>query len=401
MTPELVAYADLAADPLVADVRALDAHPEDGAAALAVARHAFATGETVAFAVASRVLASAGPFARAARAGLGADDPRLRRAARELGELGQLAHADHRRRLAAHGLEDCLPDVGGRASTALDRPPAHARLLDRLLHPESRWEEQAADLASFHLAEGTGPLAAFRVLRLAGGRLAGVAAPDPLGLGDLVGGEGARAPLLGDLRLFVEGGRPNDALLYGPPGTGKSATVRAAAGAYGAAGLRLVQIDRDQVARLADAFALLAGAGPRCLLFLDDIVFDDDGRTDRALRAALEGGVEERPANVLLWATSNRLRLTADSRSERADALDEGETRGEKGALAERFGRRVRFGRPGQEEYLEVARRLVAARLGALPDGLDAAALRFARTGHGLSPRTARQFAASYTPADG
>ena len=106
------------------------------------------------------------------------------------------------------------------------------------------------------------------------------------------------------------------------------------------------------------------------LLFLDDLVFDDASRGDRALRAALEGGVEARPANVLVWATSNRLEPDADlPHAERADAVDPGEDRGEKIALANRFGRRVRFEVRGEDAYLEIVRHLLAARLGDVPEG--------------------------------
>ena len=110
--------------------------------------------------------------------------------------------------------------------------------------------------------------------------------------------------------------------------------------------------------------AALRGEGPCCLVFLDDLVFDDAGRADRALRAALEGGVAGRPANVLLWATSNRLNLTAQTHSERADDVDPAEAAGEKAALADRFGRRVRFERPNRDAYVAIALRLVRDRLG-------------------------------------
>jgi len=147
------------------------------------------------------------------------------------------------------------------------------------------------------------------------------------------------------------------------------------------------------VAGLRALFARLAGTGPRCLVLLDDLVFDDAERTDRALRAALEGDAAGRPANVLVWATSNRLKLLRETLSEREDDVDEALGRGEKAALATRFGLRVAFPGLGQDEYLRVALGLLERLGGDAGDGAAAAALRFARSGHGMSPRTARQFA--------
>ncbi len=157
-----------------------------------------------------------------------------------------------------------------------------------------------------------------------------------------------------------------------------------------------MQVARGETSALPAVFAALRGEGPCCLVFLDDLVFDDAGRADRALRAALEGGVAGRPANVLLWATSNRLNLTAQTHSERADDVDPAEAAGEKAALADRFGRRVRFERPNRDAYVAIAVRLVRDRLGETPAGTEEAAVRFALAGHGFSPRTARQFAAAF-----
>ena len=106
-------------------------------------------------------------------------------------------------------------------------------------------------------------------------------------------------------------------------------------------------------------------------------MFDDASRADRALRAALEGGVVARPRNVLVWATSNRLNMTHMTHSERADEIDESEARGEKMALANRFGRRVRFDLRGEDWYLEIAAAAVrgAARPGARGSRCRGAAL--------------------------
>jgi predicted AAA+ superfamily ATPase len=279
------------------------------------------------------------------------------------------------------------------------RPPAYLELRAELAASPA-WGDLVGRLSAFHHAEGTGELAAHRVLRLGANGLAGVVRPDPISLADLEGGEAQQAPLGRDLEAFVTGRGANDALIYGPPGTGKSATVRGLASLFADRGLRLVQVDRGEIERLGSVFAELAGEGPHCLVYLDDLAFDDGGRTDRVLRSALEGGVVERPANVLVWVTSNRLRLTRETHAERADDIEGRLAVGEKTALATRFGRRVAFRAPSQEAYLAICRRLVRERLGTVPGGTDEAALRFAVAGHGMTQRTARQFAGAFRPEE-
>ena len=386
-----LAYADLDLDPLVGALASLVATPDDAAAAHRLAAALFPLERAPAPTIADLVLSSQGAFAVLARQGVDLEDRRLRVAARELDGLAALAHADVAQLLGRHDLEDALP--GGDEPVA--HPPEYARLRAELLASPG-WGSLVMRLADFHRAQGVGVLAAHRVLRLAETGLVGVRRPDPISLPDLRGGETQQAPLLADLEAFTSGQGANDALLYGPPGTGKSATVRALAADFADRGLRLVQVDRGEIERLGDVFSLLAGAGPYALVYLDDLAFDDGGRTDRVLRAALEGGVVERPRNVLVWVTSNRLRLTRETHAERADDIEGRLAVGEKTALATRFGRRVAFRSPSQQTFLAIARRLVEARLGTLPADTDEAAIRFAAAGHGLTQRTARQFADAY-----
>lgn len=391
MTP-LVAYADLHDDPLTGALLALADAPDSEVLAADAARAAMAGGLGIATSLALAVLASEGPFAVAARRGMAADDPRVAIAGGELSRLGVLAQGDAARLLARHGLDGALGGTGLPAEVRDAMPPAAVTLVDAL-SGETTWLGHAPGLAAFHAAEGTGDLAMHRVLRWLDGDLVGVAAPDRIALEDLVGYEAERAPLLDDLRAFLHGAPANDALLYGPPGTGKSAAVRACADAYADQGLRLVQVERDQVDDVEDALLALRD-GPPTILFLDDLVVDDDDRLDRTLRATLDGGVAERPANVIVWATSNRLALMRGSHAERLDDIDAEETVGERAALAARFGRRVRFRRQDKAAYLAICRHLAFQRLGEAPADLDAQAMRFAVQGHGLSARTAVQFAA-------
>ena len=390
MTP-LVAYADLHDDPLVGPLLELADQPDSELLAADAARAALADGRGAAAAIALAVVGSAGPFAEAARTGIAAGDPRLAIAAAELVRLAALAHGDAARLLRRHALDGALAGDGLPRATRDAMPPAAVALVDALAG-EAGWGERAADLAAFHAAEGTGELALHRVLRWLDGELVGVGAPDRIALDGLVGYEEQRAPLLDDLRAFLDGAPANDALLYGPPGTGKSVAVRACADAYADRGVRLVQVERDQLDDVEDALLALRD-GPRAVLFLDDLVVDDDDRLDRTLRATLDGGVAERPGNVIVWATSNRLNLTHGSWAERKDEVDPEEMTGEKVALAARFGRRIRFPKQGKDEYLAICARLVRDRTGAVPDDLEAQAMRFAVQGHGISARTAVQFA--------
>jgi predicted AAA+ superfamily ATPase len=370
--PVLVAYADLAADPLVAAASAAN-HAE-------VERLLFDEGCGLGQALARRIAGSAGPFARAARSGR-ADAGRLVVAAADLAALAALARDDA-------GLR-----VGGEVH---EQGPA-AELVETL-RGNGDWGAQAERVAAFHRVNGCGALARHRVLVFDGDGLHGVSHPDPITLADLEGRDELRRPLLDDLQAFAAGRTANDALLYGPPGVGKSATVRACAHAH--PDVRLIQVARDELQHIDRLFDLVDGEGPRCLVFLDDLVFDDADRADRELRTALEGGVRARPSNVLVWATSNRLNLTRQTHSERADELDQEEARGEKVALANRFGRRVRFDVRGEDWYLAIALRLVRERFGEVPASAEAEALRFARTGPGPRPRTAHQFVAQYRPSE-
>lgn len=396
MTP-LVAYADLHDDLLVGPLLDLEADPDDAIAAAEAARVATMLDHSVTAAIARAVVGSSGPFAIAARSGIEPGDARIGLAAGELARLGTLAHGDAARLLARHGFEGALGSTTVPTAPGMT-PPLADGLIDTLIG-ERDWSGRAADLARFHHHEGVGDLATYRVLRWTGDMLVGIDEPDRLRLDDLVGGEDERAPLLEDLSAFADGGPANDALLFGPPGTGKSATVRACAAAFAERGVRLVQVERDELASIEDCLDALRGLGPPVVVFLDDLVVDDIDRIDRALRATLEGGVVERPRNVLIWATSNRLNLTRDSRSGRDDDIDPAEGAAEKVALAARFGRRVRFARQDKDAYLAICRRLVEERLGSVPTTVDEDAMRFAVQGHGISARTARQFASAYRPA--
>ncbi len=382
----LIGYAPLHDDPLVGSLLAFGDDPS-GAAARHVATALVTLEAPVPFAVALRVLGASGPLPAAARAGLSERGRRI--LARELTILATVAHGSLRPALDAHGLGDYVPDGPPAVSPAL---PVAA--VDLAMHmAESReWAPFADEIAAFHLREGIGALATHRVLRVVDGELRGIKHPDVVMESDLVGGERVRRRLADVLRAFVVGGPAVDVLLYDPPGTGKSTTVHALAAAFADEGLRLVQVDRRETSHLSAVMESLRGEGPRTVIVLDDLVFDEHERADRELRAMLEGDASRRPGNVAVWATSNRMRLIHETRTEREEDLEEHLGRGERSALASRFGLRIGFGFVTVDEFLSIARALVRRRLGTVPPGFDAGARRFA-VDRGLTPRAARQYA--------
>ncbi len=388
-----IAFSDLTDDPLIDALLRITAQPNDRVSAELLAAALFDCAAPVADTIAEMVLGSSGPWALRARAGVDPADRRRLRAADELDALGRLAHVSITELLESHGLSDAIPRHG--TGNAPSRPPAFRALRDALVAtPE--WGRLVDRLVEFYAHEGTGPLATHQALRFTHGALVGIPHPDPITTDDLIGSDHTRAPLAAALRAFVAGGPANDALLYGPPGTGKSAAVRALAGDHTDAGLRLIQVDRADAASITALFALLEGTSPRCVVLLDDLVFDDGERTDRTLRAALDGDAAIRPENVVVWATSNRLKLMRETRSEREDDIESALGRGEKAALATRFGVRVAFTELTQDRFIEMAHGWVTRLGGSITDQLTPSAVRFARGGHGLTPRTARQFAVSW-----
>ncbi|HEY4941197.1 MAG TPA: ATP-binding protein [Rhizomicrobium sp.] len=186
-------------------------------------------------------------------------------------------------------------------------------------------------------------------------KIAGV----PLAL--LKGIDAARDTLLENTRRFAARLPANNALLWGARGMGKSSLVKAVhaevnRGAKGKARLALVEIHREEIASLPLLLRILRGDGQRYLLYCDDLSFDKDDTSYKSLKAALEGGLEGRPENVLFYATSNRRHLMPRDmmENERSTAINPSEAVEEKVSLSDRFGLWLGFHNCGQDEYLEM-----------------------------------------------
>jgi hypothetical protein len=175
----------------------------------------------------------------------------------------------------------------------------------------------------------------------------------------LKGIDASRDTLLENTRRFATGLPANNALLWGARGMGKSSLVKAVhaevnRGPKGKGRLALVEIHREDIASLPQLLRLLRGDARRWLLYCDDLSFDEDDTSYKSLKAALEGGLEGRPENVLFYATSNRRHLMPRDmmENERSTAINPSEAVEEKVSLSDRFGLWLGFHNCGQDEYL-------------------------------------------------
>ena len=209
--------------------------------------------------------------------------------------------------------------------------------------------------------------------------------------------EQQRQQVLDNTRLLLSGRPANNVLLFGDGGTGKSATVKSMLYREGMEDLRLIEIQKENLTGLPQLMRSLGGRRQKFILFIDDLAFDQDDRTYSSLKTILEGSLERRPANVAIYATSNRRHLVRQNFSDRgSDEVDAAETISEKTALAERFGLRIPYLTMNKSGYLALVDHL-AGQSGITMDRevLHAQAMTWEIRHSGRTPRVARQFIAS------
>src|ERR1700733_7536466 len=232
-----------------------------------------------------------------------------------------------------------------------------------------------------------------------GRRLAPVARINRVDMSLLRGIDRVRDLLVENTERFARGLPANNALLWGARGMGKSSLVKAAHAAIGAAhpdaGLRLIEIHREDIESLPDLMALLRPARQRFIVFCDDLSFDADDTSYKSLKTMLEGGIEGRSDNVIFYATSNRRHLLAREmvENERSTAINPGEAVEEKVSLSDRFGLWLGFHRCSQDEYLAMIEAYIV-HFGVPLDGIDLRreALEWATTRGSRSGRVAWQY---------
>ncbi|HEX9059440.1 MAG TPA: ATP-binding protein [Clostridia bacterium] len=292
---------------------------------------------------------------------------------------------------------DNLPSYAPSLSLSNSKDPANT--IKSVLNISKDWCECIEDLHGFYSINGSGIFAKYKAFvweRLDGkGMLRGVENPDRISMDDLIGYTLQRDDVRNNTIKFLKGFPANNMLLYGDRGTGKSSTVKAVLNEFASQGLRLVEVPKCYLSDFTDVTRILASSPHKFIVFVDDLVLEDNEENYTALKAALEGGVEARPSNVVVYATSNRRHLIREKFSDRMDSdeVRASDTMQEKLSLSDRFGMTVVFSSPGKKDYLELVEGIVKKRgLSFDREYLHAEALKWELYYNGRSPRTARQF---------
>jgi uncharacterized protein len=297
-----------------------------------------------------------------------------------------MAHSPSRSRTKAKGKtargKAKEPNSGDSGGEILRRI---ADALDRLAPPPPPEMDLAAASAFVWYPEGRRLTAVRRVNRVEMSLLRGI--------------DRVRDLLVENTERFARGLPANNALLWGARGMGKSSLVKAAhaatSAAYPAAGLKLIEIHREDIESLPELMGLLRNASQRFIVFCDDLSFDAEDTSYKSLKTMLEGGIEGRPENVIFYATSNRRHLMARDmvENERSTAINPGEAVEEKVSLSDRFGLWLGFHRCSQDEYLAMVEGYVAHyRVPLAGAELRSEALEWATTRGARSGRVAWQY---------
>ena len=216
-------------------------------------------------------------------------------------------------------------------------------------------------------------------------------------LNDLVGYEYQKELLVKNTLAFAEGKTANNVLLYGDSGTGKSTSIKAIVNEFYPMGLRMIEIYKHQFKDLSNVIAAIKKRNYRFIIYMDDLSFEENETEYKFLKAVIEGGVETRPDNILIYATSNRRHLIKETWNDRNDMEHSGgihrsDTVEEKLSLVNRFGVKINYLKPSRAEYHDIVISLARRNGIRLPDEeLKLAADRWEMSHGGISGRTAQQ----------
>lgn len=268
---------------------------------------------------------------------------------------------------------------------------------------EAENEDQIFDIVtSFYKAYGVGMFGlnkAFRITREHGDlEFVPINNTEDVMLDDLIGYEIQKKKIVDNTEAFVEGRKANNALLFGDSGTGKSTTIKAIINEYYDRGLRMIEIYKHQFQDLSQVISLIKNRNYRFIIYMDDLSFEEFEIEYKYLKAVIEGGLEIRPDNVLIYATSNRRHLIKETWNDRNDmennnGIHRSDTIQEKLSLVNRFGVTISYSAPSQKEYFEIVKGLAEKEHITMDEKeLCAEANKWELAHGGISGRTAQQF---------
>lgn len=277
------------------------------------------------------------------------------------------------------------------------------RALSRELEQTSDEHEYFRVVTNFYKAYGVGMFGlnkAFRIEEKAGGGITfrAINNMDKVTLSDLVGYEIQKKKLVDNTEAFVQGRKANNVLLFGDSGTGKSTSIKAIVNQYYDQGLRMIEIYKHQFKDLSNVIAQIKNRNYRFIIYMDDLSFEEFEVEYKFLKAVIEGGVETKPENILIYATSNRRHLIKETWSDRDDVKNESgmhksDTMEEKLSLVNRFGVTISYSKPTQKEYFNIVIQLARKEGITMPDEeLQKEANKWELSHGGISGRTAQQF---------
>lgn len=282
----------------------------------------------------------------------------------------------------------------------------NTRIRDRICHLAGRFnaddtpEAMKETLTEFYRDYGVGKFGLHKAFRVRhtdeGVSIEPILNIAHVHLDDLVGYEIPKKKLIENTEAFVYGRRANNCLLFGDAGTGKSSSIKAIVNQYYDKGLRMIEIYKHQFQDLNDIISQIKNRNYKFVLYMDDLSFEDFETEYKYLKAVIEGGLEKKPDNILIYATSNRRHLIREKfsdKEERRDDLHAGDTVQEKLSLAARFGVTIFFGAPDKKQFQQIVTTL-AERCGVVmeEEALLLEANKWELAHGGLSGRCAQQF---------
>lgn len=303
--------------------------------------------------------------------------------------------------LKADGFELILDYQGNEESKVYNR-----RIRDRICNLAVKFNE-AADpqemkerMTEFYGEYGVGKFGLHKAFRIEHGEDGVEIKPIQniahVHLDDLVGYEIPKQKLVENTLAFVEGRKANNCLLFGDAGTGKSSSIKAIANEYYDRGLRIIEVYKHQFQDLNDVIAQIKNRHYKFIIYMDDLSFEEFEIEYKYLKAVIEGGLEKKPQNILIYATSNRRHLIRENYSDKEEVREDmhtSDTVQEKLSLVYRFGVTIYFGSPDKKQFQEIVRKLAERNGIAMPEEeLLLEANKWELSHGGLSGRTAQQF---------